>query len=120
MKVFKLATSFRTSLKATFIFRLKIRVAIKIIGIIESTTAVIFQFTTSIKTITIIIFSKSLIIINKPWLKILAIDSISETARVTNFPTGSTSKYFILNELMCLYNLSRRSLIISWPNQLAK
>ena len=120
MNVFRLATSFRTSLKATFIFLLKMLVAIRITGIITSTIPVVFQFITSIKAITIIILSTSLTIINNPWLKILAMDSISETERVTNFPTGSLSKYFILNEEMWWYNLSRKSLIISCPNQLAK
>ena len=120
MNVFRLATSFRTSLKATFIFLLKMFVAIRITGIITITIPVIFQFTISIKRITIIIFSTSLTIINNPWLKILAMDSISETERVTNFPTGSLSKYFILNEVIWWNNFSRMSLIMSCPSQFAQ
>ena len=119
-KVFRLEISFRTSLKAPFIFFLNILVATNIIGIMEIMISDSFQFKKNMKPKTTTIFSKSLAILNKPWLKILAIDSMSDTVRVTNFPTGSSSKYFILKEAICWNNFKRISLIMSCPNQFAQ
>src|SRR5690606_2361407 len=51
---------------------------------------------------------------------IRAIDSISNTERVTNCPTAVLSKYFIRKLVRCLNNLSRKSLTISCPSQFAQ
>ena len=60
-------------------------------GIATKTIQVNRQFSLSIKPRITTIFSKSLPIIKRPWLKILAIDSMSETERVINCPTGAVS-----------------------------
>ena len=58
----------------------------------ENTIKESFKFIMIIIIITTAILSKSAIIINNPWEKILAIVSTSFTALVTNLPTADLSK----------------------------
>ncbi len=72
----------------------------KIIKIVSDS----FQLKISITIITNDICIRSAAIIKRPWLKILAIVSMSFTALVTNRPTEDLSKYDILKSSICLNN----------------
>ena len=77
------------------------------------------QSTISMTTIIVPIFKKSAKIMNNPCEKILAIVSMSLTARVTNLPTEFLSKKAILKLKILSNNFTLRSLMILWPSQLA-
>ena len=90
-KELRLATSFLTSLNATFIALWNNLVAIKINGRIAKTINDNSMLKKIITPKTESINIKSATIMNNPWLKILAIVSMSLTDLVTNLPTDDLS-----------------------------
>ena len=86
-KELRFATSFLTWLNATFIAIWKSLVATRINGSIRKIINDNFKLKINITESTENIKIKSATIINNPWLKILAIVSISLTVLVTSLPT---------------------------------